>query len=142
MPSSATSFFYKDKKLNEYFYCESIADRCRRPEAYLSPLRVDKSGPLLFATLGCLKKCHRVLEPELRLRHVCHPAHRGTCVKLLSPPRTASKSYFFFLSGRWLSAEPAADFESLPVLLSRSTFEADVPAFFPVCSFFAMLFPL
>jgi hypothetical protein len=46
--------------------------------------------------------------------------------------------FFFFLSGRWVSAEPAADFESFPVLPLFKTLEADFPAFAPVCSFFAI----
>jgi hypothetical protein len=37
-------------------------------------------------------------------------------------------------------ADPAAVFEAFPVLLLRSTFEAAVPAFFPVCSFLAIDF--
>lgn len=47
--------------------------------------------------------------------------------------------YFFFLSGRWLKAEPAAVFESFPVRLSFNTFDAALPAFTPVFSFFAMI---
>jgi hypothetical protein len=46
--------------------------------------------------------------------------------------------YFFFLSGRWLSAEPAAVLLFLPVLPLFRTLEAALPAFFPVCSFLAM----
>lgn len=45
---------------------------------------------------------------------------------------------YFFLSDRWLSAEPAALLESFPVLPLLRTLEAAVPAFFPVCSFLVM----
>jgi len=44
----------------------------------------------------------------------------------------------FFLSGRWVRAEPAAVLEFLLVLLDLRTFEAAVPAFFDVVSFLAM----
>lgn len=53
-----------------------------------------------------------------------------------SPGR--EKAAYFFLSGRWESAEAAAVLESAPVLPLFSTFEAAFPAFSPVCSFFAI----
>jgi hypothetical protein len=55
------------------------------------------------------------------------------------PP--ASINHFFFLSGRWDNADPAAVFESLPVRPSRSTLDAAFPALALVCSFFAMIDP-
>jgi hypothetical protein len=53
-------------------------------------------------------------------------------------PPQSTKAHFFFLSGRWDRADPAAVLESLPVRPSRSTLDAALPAFAPVCSFFAI----
>lgn len=47
------------------------------------------------------------------------------------------RNYFFFLSGRCVSAEPAA-LLAAGDLEVFSTFEAFEPAFLPVCSFFAI----
>ncbi len=47
----------------------------------------------------------------------------------------------FRLLGRCVSAEPAAVFAAGLAFLWRSTFDAAVPALFPVCSFFAIGFP-
>lgn len=44
----------------------------------------------------------------------------------------------FLDMGRCDNADPAADFELLPVRPSRRTFEAAFPALSPVASFFAM----
>jgi hypothetical protein len=52
--------------------------------------------------------------------------------------RPSKESYFFFLSGRCVNAEPAALLEALPVLPLRNTLDAALPAFAPVFSFFAM----
>jgi hypothetical protein len=60
----------------------------------------------------------------------------------LLPHRDSSapveNSYDFFLSGRWVRADAAAVLEFLLVRPSLRVLEAAVPAFFPVCSFFAM----
>ena len=55
--------------------------------------------------------------------------------------RVKRPDYFFFdffLSGACDNAEPAAALEFFPVLPSLNTFEADLAAFFPVCSFLAI----
>jgi hypothetical protein len=45
-------------------------------------------------------------------------------------PRAGCRRHLdFFFGSRWLSALPAAVFESLPVLPSRSTFDAALAAF-------------
>jgi len=53
------------------------------------------------------------------------------------------KGYFFrfFLSGRWVSADPATDFDFFELFLSLSISEAIFPTRFDVFSFLAILFP-
>lgn len=62
----------------------------------------------------------------------------GSLVVLLGLLYGGGLAYFFFLSGRWVSAEPAAVLEFFPVLPLFKTFEAAVPAFLPVCSLLAI----
>ena len=80
------------------------------------------------------------------LREPTSPGRRGGEPEA-SRTRSTSRiyfvtGYFFFLFGRCVSAEPAAVFEFLPVLLLRNTLDAAVPAFLLVVSlFFATFFP-
>lgn len=68
-----------------------------------------------------------------------HSFRNGFTVQARRPvPTSERKTAHFFLSGRCVSADPAADLESFPVRPSRRTFEADFPALLPVCSFFAI----
>ena len=58
---------------------------------------------------------------------------RGT-----NPTQGGTPPYYFFRSGRCVSAEPAALFAGADDFGFRSTLDAFEPAFLPVCSFFAM----
>lgn len=77
--------------------------------------------------------CWRYLSPQGGFG-----SETGSLVALLVLLFRGGVAYFFFLSGRWVSAEPAAVLEFFPVLPLFKTFEAAVPAFLPVCSFLAI----